>query len=137
MASLRAVVLAVVLVGCSIEGTRQSGDTCLSTRECATGLVCVYTVTGDNRCAAPTMWSLDAAMAPTDRPLATDTVTPTDSTPTLDLPVGMDSPVVMDNGAPDSGVTLDLGVVMDAATDAGSASVDAATDAATDTVDGG
>lgn len=42
------------VLGCSIEGTRQLGDTCLMQRECASPLRCEVTSDGNARCVTPT-----------------------------------------------------------------------------------
>ncbi|MBI5514207.1 MAG: hypothetical protein HY909_10590 [Deltaproteobacteria bacterium] len=102
--------LLLALAGCSIQGTRQQGDTCLSSRECASGLLCEVTPSGPSRCVLPTV--LDAAPAdgpPTAPPDAPD-APPADApsadaspdAPTPDAPIDAaptDSPR---DAAPDS-----------------------------------
>lgn len=40
-------------LGCSVEGSRQSGDDCLADRECVSPLRCVLGPAGISRCTAP------------------------------------------------------------------------------------
>ncbi len=107
------------LTGCSIDGTRQIGDTCLSTRECASGLVCVYSVAGDNICADPTVWSGEAgarmdAVATADVVTGTDASVGSEATAVADVPVGMDSAVRTDGTvAGDAGPRTDGSVGTD------------------------
>jgi hypothetical protein len=72
--------LLLALAGCSIQGTRQQGDTCLSSRECAPGLLCEVTPSGPSRCVLPTV--LDAAAA--DGPLTDAPDAPPADAPSAD-----------------------------------------------------
>ncbi|MDB4930360.1 MAG: hypothetical protein JWM10_2844, partial [Myxococcaceae bacterium] len=49
----RAVLAAVLLGGCTIEGTRQRGDECLQDRECVSPLRCEVTPDGRSLCVTP------------------------------------------------------------------------------------
>lgn len=60
-----------LLAACSVEGKRQLGDSCLTNRECAAGLVCEFNALGNASCARAV--TFDAAF---DAPGATDTPAP-------------------------------------------------------------
>lgn len=60
----RRVLLILALGGCSVEGARQVGDTCLSDRECVAPLRCELTPAGAQRCVIPAR--VDASVPPTD-----------------------------------------------------------------------
>jgi hypothetical protein len=76
----RRLLLLLALGGCSVEGARQVGDTCLNDRECAPPLRCELTAGGSQRCVAPVR--IDAAVpdvpAAPDLPPVTDVQRPDD-----------------------------------------------------------
>lgn len=114
------VLLCLVAVGCSIEGTRQRGDECLQDRECVAPLRCEVTPTGSSRCVTPTR--LDAG-PPVDVVVVVDAGTPPvdAGTPPVDVPPSVDTPSPVDvppdqgNPAVDAGTPKDVGA--DAAPD--------------------
>jgi hypothetical protein len=100
------VLFVFALAGCSIEGTRQQGDSCLSDRECAARLRCEVTPSGVSRCVLPTV--LDAS--PESAPPTPDTATVPDTPDAggADAPVAMDSPAMDTTGdAPPGEAAMD------------------------------
>lgn len=77
----RRILAVIVLAGCTVEGARQAGDTCLNDRECAAPLRCELTPAGSQRCVQPVR--IDAAVADVpavpDVPPASDVQLPTDA----------------------------------------------------------
>lgn len=64
----------LALAGCTVEGARQAGDTCLNDRECAASLRCELTPGGSQRCVQSVR--VDASLP--DAPPATDQPAPAD-----------------------------------------------------------
>ncbi len=75
--TLRIVALVALLGGCTVEGSRQAGDTCLMARECAAPLRCEVTSEGVARCVPPVRLELPDAAAPDAAP----DVAPVDAAP--------------------------------------------------------
>ena len=59
--TLRLPALLALLAGCTIEGSRQAGDPCLMSRECASPLRCEVTSEGVARCVPPVRLELPPA----------------------------------------------------------------------------
>jgi hypothetical protein len=90
------------LAGCTVEGSRQAGDSCLMSRECAAPLRCELTAEGVSRCVPPVRLDLPAVdasapppdvAAPPDAP--PDVAAPPDAPP-MDQPAPPDAPAPMD-----------------------------------------
>jgi len=90
------------LAGCTVEGSRQAGDPCLMSRECAAPLRCELTSEGVSRCVPPVRLDLpapDASAPPPDvaAPLdAPPEVAPPPDAPPLYHPPPPDAPAPMD-----------------------------------------
>ena len=78
-------ILAVfALSACTVEGARQSGDTCLNDRECAAPLRCELTPSGSMRCVQPTRIDASVGDVP-DVPVIPDVPTAPDVQPEPDV----------------------------------------------------
>lgn len=87
-----ALLAALALPACTIEHTRQLGDECLQTRECAEPLRCEVTTEGVSRCVAPVRIGPfpDASAPPPDAAPDVTAAPPDAPTPPPDAPAPMD-----------------------------------------------